>query len=387
MKKHLFLICLFILLIVVSTGAAAKAEAENFSLISLLNSGLDYLIEYKLENMSLEERVGQLFLVGFHSPNVDSQIKDLIENYHVGGVIYFTRNIKNLEQTKNLSDNLQELALNRGAQIPLFISVDQEGGEIRRIKDLSYFPANKVLGAAVGPKKMRKIAAVTARELKGVGINFNLAPVLDVNNNPNNPVIGERSFGADPELVAQMGTAYIKGLQSEGVIAAAKHFPGHGDTAVDSHTELPVIKHNRDRLDAVELYPFQKAIEAGVEAIMAAHIYFPAVEPEIGIPASLSKAVLTDLLRGDLKFQGLIVTDDLEMGAITRNFGTAAAAVRSIKAGSDLVLISHTHGLQKEAVKAVTAAVKNGEISKERIRKSVRKIIKLKIKNNLALNN
>ncbi|PUU89567.1 MAG: beta-N-acetylhexosaminidase, partial [Halanaerobium sp.] len=340
----------------------------------------DYLIDYKLENMTLAEQVGQLFLVGFHSQTIDSQIKDLLENYYVGGVIYFTRNIENLEQTQKLSKNLQELALNNGARIPLFIAVDQEGGKVRRIKDLSYFPANQTLGAAGNQERTRKTAAITARELKGVGVNLNLAPVLDVNNNPNNPVIGERSFGAEPELVAKMGAAYIKGLQSEGIIAAAKHFPGHGDTVTDSHTALPVINHSRARLDAVELYPFKKAIEVGVEVIMAAHIYFPAIETEAGIPATLSKAVLTDLLREELDFRGLIITDDMEMGAITKNFGTVQGAVRSIKAGSDIVLISHSYDLQKEALAAVTAAVKNGEITKKRIKESVKRILKLKVK-------
>jgi beta-N-acetylhexosaminidase len=377
MKKYIFLL---ILLTIFNIGAAAEAQGQAFNFIKFFNSGTDYLIDYKVENMSLSEKVGQLFMVGFNSQTIDSENKDLIENYHVGGVIYFTRNIENLEQTQKLSKSLQNLALNSGAKIPIFIAVDQEGGKVRRIKDLSYFPANQVLGAAGNLERTRKTAVVTARELKDVGVNLNLAPVLDVNNNPNNPVIGERSFGAEPELVTEMGMAYIKGLQSEGVIAAAKHFPGHGDTTTDSHTELPVINHSRARLDAVELYPFKKAIEVGVEVIMAAHIYFPAIEAEAGIPATLSKAVLTDLLRGELDFKGLIITDDLEMGAITKNFGTVSGAVRSIKAGSDIVLISHSYDLQKEAVEAVTAAVKNGEITKKRIKESVKRIIKLKVK-------
>jgi beta-N-acetylhexosaminidase len=385
MPKTIFLTILVILM-VLSCSAFIGAESppktfpKTFNLIKLFNSGADYLIDYKLENMTLAEQVGQLFLVGFHSQTIDSQIKDLLENYYVGGVIYFTRNIENLEQTQKLSKNLQELALNNGAGIPLFIAVDQEGGKVRRIKDLSYFPANQILGAAGNQERTRKTAAVTARELKGVGVNLNLAPVLDVNNNPNNPVIGERSFGAEPELVAKMGAAYIKGLQSEGIIAAAKHFPGHGDTVTDSHTALPVINHSRARLDAVELYPFKKAIEVGVEVIMAAHIYFPAIETEAGIPATLSKAVLTDLLREELDFRGLIITDDMEMGAITKNFGTVQGAVRSIKAGSDIVLISHSYDLQKEALAAVTTAVKNGEITKKRIKESVKRILKLKVK-------
>lgn len=379
MKKQTFLILLSLLLIIsYPITAADNNYHKGFNLVNFFKSGANYLIDYKLKNMSLEEKVGQLFQVGFQSKSIDREIKDLIENYHIGGVIYFTRNIENLEQTASLSKNLQELALDSGAGIPLFISVDQEGGKVRRIKDLTYFPANIEIGATGDKELSRKAAAVTAKELKGLGINVNLAPVLDVNNNPANPVIGERSFGADPILVAEMGVAYIKGLQAEGIIATAKHFPGHGDTAVDSHFDLPVINHSRERLDQVELYPFKKAIEAGVDSIMVAHIYFSTIESEAGIPATLSKAVLNDLLREDLNFEGVIITDDLEMGAITNFLGTAAGAVKTIEAGADIVLISHSYDKQKQAIEAVIAAVENGRISEKRIEESLRRIIKLK---------
>jgi len=238
-----------------------------------------------------------------------------------------------------------------------------------------------VLGAKGDRKKVEKIAQITAKELKEIGINVNLAPVLDVNNNLDNPVIGERSYGSDPKLVAKMGAAYIKGLQSENIIAAAKHFPGHGDTAADSHTKMPVINHSKKRLEKIELYPFVKAIEAGVEMIMAAHIYFPAIESESVLPATLSKAVLNGLLREELNFQGLIITDDMEMGAVTNNYNTALGAVKSIKAGSDLVLIAHSYDKQKRAIKRVVKAVRDGEITEKRINKSLKRIIKLKIKN------
>lgn len=379
MKKYSLIILLSLLLII---SYPINAEDNNyhkgFNLVNFFKSGANYLIDYKLKNMSLEEKVGQLFQVGFQSKSINREIKDLIENHHIGGVIYFTRNIENLEQTASLSKNLQQLALNSGSGIPLFISVDQEGGKVRRIKDLTYFPANIEIGATGDKELSRKAAAVTAKELKGLGINVNLAPVLDVNNNPANPVIGERSFGADPILVAEMGVAYIKGLQAEDIIATVKHFPGHGDTAVDSHFDLPVINHSRERLDQVELYPFKKAIEAGVDSIMAAHIYFSTIEPEAGIPATLSKAVLNDLLREELNFDGVIITDDMEMGAIKNSFGTAAGAVKTIEAGADIVLISHSYDKQKQAIEALIKAVENGRISEKRIEESLRRIIKLK---------
>lgn len=378
MNKHMILILLFVILLF-SFSTAVQAQS-GFNFYDFLGKGSEYLIEYKLENMSLEEKVGQLFQVGFHSKIAAAEIKDLIENYHVGGVIYFERNLDNLEQTAALSKNLQNLALNSGASLPLFIAADQEGGSITRIKGGTHFPGNMALGAAGEAELAKKAAAAAAKELKNIGINFNLAPVLDVNNNSKNPVIGVRSFGGEAKLAAELGTAYITGLQAQEVIAAAKHFPGHGDTAVDSHFDLPVINHSWERLERIELYPFKKAIEAGVDSIMTAHIYFPAIEAESGIPATLSKSVLTGLLRQKFNFTGLIMTDCLEMKAIADNFGTAEAAVRTIEAGSDLVLVSHSYLKQKLAIETVLKAVKNGRISEKRIDKSVKRIIKLKSK-------
>lgn len=388
MKNFSFIVFLVFSLLIISSplNAAENNYHSNFNFYEFLQFPEDYLINYKIKNMSLEEKVGQLFQVGFHSKTVDKKIKNLIKNYHVGGVIYFGRNLENLEQIKLLSKTLQNLALSSGAKMPLFIAVDQEGGRLRRIKDLTYYPANAVFGAAGKEELIRKAAAVTAKELKNIGINVNLAPVLDVNNNPNNTVIGDRSFGSDPKLVARMGTAYIEGLQSQGLIATAKHFPGHGDTRTDSHFDLPVIAHDKSRLDRIELYPFKKAIEAGVESIMTTHIYFSAIEEEAGIPATLSKLFLSDILRKELKFKGIIITDCMEMGAISNSFGTVEGSLRAIKAGADIVLISHSYDQQKKAIKFLLKAVYNGEISEKRIDKSLRRIIKLKIEKFLVLN-
>ncbi|WP_181413350.1 beta-N-acetylhexosaminidase [Halanaerobium congolense] len=337
-------------------------------------------MEYKLKNMSVEEKVGQLFQVGFLTPTVNGQVRDMIENYHVGGVIYFSRNIESPEQTAELSNQLQQIALSSGSKIPLFISADQEGGTVTRLAGATHFPGNMALGAANDQDLTTEVAESTASELKNLGINVNLAPVLDINNNPDNPVIGVRSFGGDPKLVAELGAAYIKGMQSGGVIATAKHFPGHGDTDTDSHLDLPIIKHPRSRLDQVELYPFKKAIQAGVDSIMTAHVYFPAIEKEEDIPATLSKSVLTDLLRNELKFEGLIITDCMEMKAIVNTFGTVEGAVKTIEAGSDTVLVSHSYQRQKNAIEAVIEAVKSGRISEKRIDASVKRILSLKAK-------
>ncbi|MFW6267304.1 MAG: beta-N-acetylhexosaminidase [Halanaerobium sp.] len=377
MRKKLIIYLAVLLILITFPVQAEDLKEENF-IITRFNRGVEYFMDTRIAAMSLEEKVGQLFQVGFSGSTVNDEIKDLIENYHIGGVIYFSRNIKNPAQTAELSNNLQQLALDSGSGFPLFISADQEGGTVTRLKGATHFPGNMALGAAQSKNLTEEVAQATASELKNLGINVNLAPVLDVNNNPANPVIGVRSFGEDPELVAELGMSYIKGLQSEGITATAKHFPGHGDTDTDSHLDLPIIKHQRSRLDEVELYPFKKAIEAGVDSIMTAHVYFPAIEKEEGIPATLSKSVLTDLLRDELKFEGLIITDCMEMNAIVNTFGTVEGAVRTIEAGSDTVLVSHSYQQQKKAIEAVIEAVKSGRISEKRIDQSVKRILTLK---------
>ena len=335
--------------------------------------------------MSIEEKVGQLFQVGFSGNEVNEEIRDMIENYHVGSVIYFSRNIESPEQVSRLSNNLQELAINSKTSLPLMISADQEGGTVTRLNGGSHFPGNMVLGAADSNDLANKAAKASASELKNVGINMNLAPVLDVNNNADNPVIGVRSFGEDPKKVAELGSAYFRGLQSEGVIACAKHFPGHGDTTSDSHISLPTIKHDKKRLNEVELLPFKRAIADGIDSIMTAHINFPAIEKDETVPATLSKNVLTNLLREELGYDGLIITDCMEMSAIADTHGTVEGAVRTLIAGSDTVLISHTYEKQKRAITAVINAVKSNRISEKRIDASVKRILKLK-KKRIGLN-
>ncbi|WP_040676675.1 beta-N-acetylhexosaminidase [Paenibacillus sanguinis] len=335
-------------------------------------------MQVNLTKWSLEEKLGQLFICGFHSPEPDEQIQTLVGRYHVGGIVYFRRNIKSAAQLADLSQSLQQLSRHH-QEVPLFISIDQEGGMVARLdhEGMSRIPGNMALGAANDPMLTEEVARLAAREMLALGINFNFAPCVDVNNNPANPVIGVRSFGEHPNRVAAHGTAAIRGYQHEGVIATAKHFPGHGDTDVDSHLGLASVPHDRQRLRQVELLPFRAAIEAGVDAIMTAHVIFPAFEPEEA-PATLSRRVLTDLLRGELGYDGVIITDCLEMQAIARHFGVGEGAVRAIEAGADLVLVSHTLADQIAAIEAVTAAVRSGRISEEHIDRSVERILALK---------
>ncbi|WP_342591544.1 beta-N-acetylhexosaminidase [Paenibacillus shirakamiensis] len=333
-----------------------------------------------MNELTLPEKIGQLFICGFHTLVPDEQIKTLIEQYHIGGVVYFRRNIATAQQLADLSYHLQEISKPQ-TDIPLFVSIDQEGGMVSRIdhEGFTRFPGSMSLGAANQLELTEKIASMAADELIQLGINLNFAPVVDVNNNAANPVIGVRSFGEDPHLVAEHGAAAIKGFQDKGVSATAKHFPGHGDTAVDSHLGLAVVPHSKERMYAIELPPFQKAIQEGVDMIMTAHVIFPAFESE-EIPATLSYDVLTTLLRKELNFEGLIVTDCLEMHAISKSIGVAEGAVKSLQAGADLVLVSHTLEDQVAAIQAVLDAVQSGRITEERINESVSRILDLKNK-------
>ncbi|MBJ6361592.1 beta-N-acetylhexosaminidase [Paenibacillus sp. GCM10012307] len=335
-------------------------------------------MQLELSQWTLEEKVGQLFICGFNGLIPDQGITALITEFHIGGIVYFRRNIESIGQVRELSRSLQASPRSH-SEIPLFISIDQEGGMVSRLDHdgISRIPGNMALGAANDPVLTYEIAVLSAQEMLALGMNLNFAPCVDVNNNPANPVIGVRSFGENPEKVAVHGAAAIRGYQATGVCATAKHFPGHGDTAVDSHYGLASVPHDRNRLEQVELLPFRRAVEEGVDAIMTAHVMFPVFEPD-AIPATLSRRVLTDLLREEMGYEGLIITDCLEMHAIAKQFGIAEGAVRAIEAGADIVLVSHTLPEQIGALEAVRDAVRSGRISEDRIDRSLERILSLK---------
>ena len=343
--------------------------------------GEDY-VDALLARMSIEEKVGQMVMAGFPGRIAGSEGKALIEECKVGGIIFFARNLADPFQTASLSNELQKMATSQGAGIPLFIAADQEGGYVARLPGAASFPGNMGLGAAGDPILARKVAEVTARELRACGINMNFAPVVDVNSNPNNPVIGVRSFGESVEVVSELGVAMVEGLQSEGILATVKHFPGHGDTSLDSHIALPTVPHDKARLKEVELKPFQAAIDAGVDVVMTAHVTFPAFEPKPGLPATLSRHVLTGLLREDMGFRGLIVTDAMEMGAIVKNFGLEEAAVMAVNAGADIVLVGWPDDWRdaRRVVEALKEAVSKGAIPMSRVDESVQRVLQAKAK-------
>ncbi|MTI69259.1 MAG: beta-N-acetylhexosaminidase [Firmicutes bacterium] len=338
-----------------------------------------------LDNMTLEEKIGQMLMPRLSKKSdikeVNEDIKNKIDKYNLGGVILFSHNIVNKNQTIKLVNDLK-----KAKDIPMFISIDQEGGIVNRIKFGTKFPGNMALGATKSSEYSYKVGKGIGEELNALGINVNFAPVLDVNVNPNNPVIGVRSFGSDPDLVAKLGVAFMKGLQDAKVVATAKHFPGHGDTSVDSHIALPKVGHKQDRLEKIELKPFKEAIDSGIDMIMTSHVVFPYIDDtlvkskknnkKVPIPATLSKKVLTGLIREELGFEGVIITDALEMKAISDNFGESEATVKAIKAGADIILIPNNLDV---SYNALINAVKKGEIKEKRINESIKRIIDLKI--------
>lgn len=352
----------------------------------LVNISEEKEIDYRMAHMSIEEKVGQLFMVAFRQEDgkkvtvVTQAVQDSLKKYHWGGVALFAENFINVEQTVKLTMDLQKEAGNS----PLFIAVDQEGGRVNRFYFGTKLPGNMALGASGVTDNAYTAGNILGKELAALGINLDLAPALDINNNQDNPVIGLRSFGADGRMVTGMGAAYIQGLHAGGVMAAVKHFPGHGDTSVDSHLGLPIVLYEKKHLTEVELQPFRENLSA-TDMVMVAHVAFPALDDTkvisekdrqpVLLPASLSHKILTNFLREECSYDGVIITDALEMKAITEHFGPEKTVVGALQAGADILLMpSDLH----KAYAGVIEAVKTGTISEERINQSVKRILRLK---------
>jgi beta-N-acetylhexosaminidase len=316
--------------------------------------------------MSLRElrrHAGRLAIVGFSGQSVPDDVRRLAAEFDLGGVIYFARNIADPLQVAELSREASSLA----RDWPFWISVDQEGGRVARLRrPFTEWPPAAVLGRSGDDRLTRRFAAALAAELRAVGINLDYTPVLDVHTNPDNPVIGDRSFAPTADVVARLGAVVIAELQRQGIAACGKHFPGHGDTSVDSHEALPVVEHDRRRLEAVELAPFRRAIEAGVAAIMTAHVLVPALD-EHRI-ASFSPVVVTELLKQTLQFDGVVISDDLGMKAVSATTPLPEATVAAVQAGCDGVLLCNsTTEEQVAAIEALIRAVEAGRMLQTRI--------------------
>ncbi|MDN5279993.1 MAG: beta-N-acetylhexosaminidase [Clostridiales bacterium] len=321
------------------------------------------------------KKIGNLFVIGYQGLNPSDDFLRFVEEWGIGGVIVFARN---LEDPENLPDVLKKIQEAAGKKI--FTAIDQEGGLVMRIlKGGSLFQSAMGLAATGDETLVEATYEAIAKEMLSLGLNWNLAPVLDINH-PDNPGIGARSFGDQPEQVARFGCAAVRGLQKAGVLSCAKHFPGKGNARVDSHLTLPVIDNSVSHLEQNELYPFKKAIEEKVAAIMTAHVFFPAFEKSPDLPATLSKSVLTDLLRHQLNYEGLLITDDLEMGAITESFGIADAASRSFAAGADQLLICHSLEQQKAAAEKIYELATQNAAYGARLEESLQRIEKARSK-------
>lgn len=326
--------------------------------------------------MILDEHIGQTLMIGFYGTDIPRETIDLITRERIGGVILFARNIGNAQEVRSLTQKLQRIAQDGGHRYPLLISTDQENGFVRRLKEgTTIFPGNMALGATGSPQLAYDVAHATGSELRALGINMNLAPDADVNNNAANPVIGVRSFGDDPQRVAEYVVSAMHGYRDARIVPCLKHFPGHGDTRVDSHLALPTISHSLEHLEHVELVPFRAGIQQGAEVVMTAHIHFPQLDT---LPATISPAIIHGLLREQLGFRGVIISDCMEMSAIRDTVGTPQGVVKALQAGVDLVLVSHHHELQRASVEAIRTAIHNGELSRENIQQAAERVLELK---------
>lgn len=332
--------------------------------------------------MTLEQKVGQLFIIVPEGQTLGPETRRQLRYLNAGGVVLLEKNVSAPLQT---AEFIQAMQLEvRAAGLPgMLVAADQEGGQVSRLRradGYTEFPSPMALAATPGGcESVRVAAAIVAREMKAIGMNTVLAPVLDINNNPENPVINVRAFGSEPGQVARCGIAHIDAVLGEGLIAVGKHFPGHGDTSLDSHTALPVITHTLERLNSVEFVPFKAAIQAGIPAIMTAHIVFPALDPTPNLPSTLSQRVLSGLLRKELNFKGAIFSDALTMGALPLSGNPGPqATVKALKAGADVLLFGEGYQAHRDAYEAVISAVRAGDVSAERLDDAVRRVLKLK---------
>lgn len=379
MKKYLPVsaILISILIFIFITGTVNITEKDRRKQENIFSKDFNEDVyertENKLRSMTLREKIAQMIITysdGYSLSENSAEyqrLSNLIVNEKVGGVIFFKGNAV---QEAELINSLQSIS-----ETPLLMSADFERGTNMRLDDGSLFPSNMALGATRNTDLAYQMGLQIAKECRAIGIGQNYAPVVDINNNSDNPIINVRSYGEDPELVSMMGDAFIKGMQDGNVIATAKHFPGHGDTDIDSHSDLPVLNFDRSRLDNLELIPFKNAIKNNVMSVMIAHLSLPSLDNESNVPASLSKNIINGLLIDEMNFKGLVVTDALNMAGVVKHFSAEEVALRCVNAGVDLILMPQGESV---SISAIENAVNSGTLSEEQINNSVRKILNAK---------
>lgn len=366
-SSNVYIVLVLILTIVFSSVAATQRPRLYFG------SEEAEWVKKTIEEMTIEEKIGQMISCRYSGYFVNingeyiKELEQLIVEHKIGGLILFGGNVY---ETAYLTNSLQNMA-----KIPLLIASDFERGVGVQIEGATLFPPLMAIGAIGSEEAAYSMGKITALEGRAMGIHMTYAPVVDVNINPENPIINTRSLGEDPEQVSRLAKAFIRGCQENGFIATAKHFPGHGDTELDSHIELPIVKADLKRLENVELYPFKKVVESGVQAIMTAHIHLPSLDPTPNLPATLSPQIITELLRNKFGFKGLIVSDAMDMGGVTSLYNPEDAALKAVQAGVDMVLIPPE---PEQVIAALVQAVVSGVISETRIEASVKRILKVK---------
>ena len=371
-------IILFIILLIILNNNKLFKQLNNQNITT------KYFKMKDIKDLSLEEKLGQLLIIGFKGPKLTDDIRNLIKEYKFGNFILFARNIENITQLENLTHKIHEEVISATGIMP-FIAIDQEGGNIVRIMHKTTFYPGQMTLSATKLSNSNEIGHMMGKHLIALGLNMNFAPLLDINNNPKNPIIGIRSFSDNPETVSKYGIEMIKGMHDEGVIATAKHFPGHGDVENDSHLGLPVLPFDKKRLYDMELKPFKEAINNGVDNIMTAHIIFKEVDKEN--PATLSEDILKGLLRKELNYKGLITSDCMEMKAISEGITTPVGVYKGLKAGVDLVCICHTKQRQIDSIEKLKQAINDNLISIEEIDDKIKRILHYKKEVYLSMKN
>ncbi|MFA5577455.1 MAG: beta-N-acetylhexosaminidase [Tissierellaceae bacterium] len=338
-------------------------------------------IQEKIKGMNLKEKIGQLIISGFDGRAMNEEIIEYIRDYNIGGLILFSRNIEDPEQTIDL---LSQIKAENKNNIPLFLSIDEEGGSVSRLpKPFKRLASASRIGTVNNPQVSYDFGKLIGQRVRALGFNMVFGPVLDINSNPKNPVIGDRAFGASPSLVSEVGIPVMEGVRDSDIISVVKHFPGHGDTEIDSHVDLPKSEKSLEELGAFELLPFENAILKEVDGIMAAHILYPQIDHQY--PATMSATILDELLRGRLGYGGLIFSDDMTMGAIVKNYGVEEGVLRFLQSGGDVALLCHEKENTLKSINRILQAVENGDLAESEIDKKLHRI--LEVKEKYGLNN